>query len=320
GRDVDHKALEAHKGHEAHEEHGGHGARDGHAAHADHTGHEDMFRRRFWVSLLLSIHLPFRQRLLEVVAVASALAVVLLAQSQTVWLGTLIAVPLLLLGRSEFRPLDRRPVLFTLSGLAVMVGAALIAAVFFSPDLSVESLATGSRYRELTTLTGRVAIWDVAIAEWRDNLLFGYGPSAWDKDFRARIGMQFAFTAHNQFLQSLSTAGLVGLLTTVGYVATLGWLSVTAPRAERGLALALLSILMSRILTETPLHIATPFSNEFLPHFLLFSLLAFAHTRERTVPLRAAGTNGRLRGGPPGRRGARRAETESATPTGVIAR
>ena len=26
-----------------------------HAQHIDHSGHEDMFRRRFWVSLLLSI-------------------------------------------------------------------------------------------------------------------------------------------------------------------------------------------------------------------------------------------------------------------------
>jgi Cu2+-exporting ATPase len=26
-----------------------------HAAHVDHTGHEEMFRRRFWVSLILSI-------------------------------------------------------------------------------------------------------------------------------------------------------------------------------------------------------------------------------------------------------------------------
>ncbi len=28
---------------------------DMHAGHVDHTGHEDLFRRRFWVSLLLSI-------------------------------------------------------------------------------------------------------------------------------------------------------------------------------------------------------------------------------------------------------------------------
>ena len=35
-------------GHEADHE-------SGHPAHADHTGHEQMFRRRFWVCLVLSI-------------------------------------------------------------------------------------------------------------------------------------------------------------------------------------------------------------------------------------------------------------------------
>jgi len=39
-------------------EHGGHdraGGHEGHGAHVDHTGHEQMFRQRFWVSLVLSI-------------------------------------------------------------------------------------------------------------------------------------------------------------------------------------------------------------------------------------------------------------------------
>ena len=35
-----------------HAEHAGH---DEHASHADHTGHEQVFRRRFWVSLALSV-------------------------------------------------------------------------------------------------------------------------------------------------------------------------------------------------------------------------------------------------------------------------
>ncbi len=48
----DHKAMEHANEHSAHMDHAGSGA---HAAHADHTGHEEMFRRRFWVSLLLSI-------------------------------------------------------------------------------------------------------------------------------------------------------------------------------------------------------------------------------------------------------------------------
>ncbi|RPI92701.1 MAG: HAD family hydrolase, partial [Chloroflexi bacterium] len=43
--------------HESHMDRAAHGVHqnDEHAGHVDHSGHEDMFRRRFWVSLLLSI-------------------------------------------------------------------------------------------------------------------------------------------------------------------------------------------------------------------------------------------------------------------------
>jgi len=42
-----------HSGHDAHADHADHDA--GHGAHVDHTGHEQMFRSRFWVSLVLTI-------------------------------------------------------------------------------------------------------------------------------------------------------------------------------------------------------------------------------------------------------------------------
>ncbi|HLO18760.1 MAG TPA: copper-translocating P-type ATPase [Anaerolineales bacterium] len=46
----------AHAGHMDHAVHGVHQGREGeHVGHIDHSGHEDMFRQRFWVSLLLSI-------------------------------------------------------------------------------------------------------------------------------------------------------------------------------------------------------------------------------------------------------------------------
>ncbi|HEY5729768.1 MAG TPA: copper-translocating P-type ATPase [Anaerolineales bacterium] len=47
-----------HTGHKAemtHEDHSAHEGHDEHAGHTDHTGHEQMFRTRFWGSLLLSI-------------------------------------------------------------------------------------------------------------------------------------------------------------------------------------------------------------------------------------------------------------------------
>src|SRR5688572_12432199 len=46
-----------HAAHASHAEHAAHGMDEPseHSQHVDHSGHEDMFRKRFWVSLLLSI-------------------------------------------------------------------------------------------------------------------------------------------------------------------------------------------------------------------------------------------------------------------------
>jgi Cu2+-exporting ATPase len=65
GHDIEHGAADTighgseHSSHGSHAGHGGHaeaaGHKPGHGAHADHTGHEQMFRTRFWVSLVLSI-------------------------------------------------------------------------------------------------------------------------------------------------------------------------------------------------------------------------------------------------------------------------
>ncbi len=49
-------AAMEHGDHAPAQSHGDHGGGGGHEGHTvDHTGHEQMFRRRFWVSLALSI-------------------------------------------------------------------------------------------------------------------------------------------------------------------------------------------------------------------------------------------------------------------------
>ena len=56
GHDEHRAHQKGHDGHDKHASHaGGHGGHGGHGAHADHTGHEEMFRQRFWVSLVLTI-------------------------------------------------------------------------------------------------------------------------------------------------------------------------------------------------------------------------------------------------------------------------
>lgn len=236
------------------------------------------------ISLLLTFHMPFRSWLLEAANIAATLGVLVLAQSQTMWMATLVAVPVLLLGRSHVRLLDRRPLLVMITVASVIAAASLGAAFYVSPDLSLDNFVSGQRYRELTSLTGRRAIWDLAMNEWRENPLFGYGPQAWGLRYRERVGMGYAFTAHNQALQSLSQAGLVGLLALLGYLATLAWLAFTAPRPARGLALALFAMVGVQLLTAVPLHLATPFGEDYLSHYLLFVVLLIAHTRAQNLP------------------------------------
>src|SRR5262245_17668521 len=52
--EVKHDMHTTHAGHDNHTAHEM-GKVDEHAGHVDHTGHEDLFRKRFWVSLRLSI-------------------------------------------------------------------------------------------------------------------------------------------------------------------------------------------------------------------------------------------------------------------------
>jgi len=62
-------AHEEHADHTAHKDHGSQDSHENHSGHGGHSGHEEMFRKRFWVSLFLTI------------------PVLLLSQSVRNWLG-----------------------------------------------------------------------------------------------------------------------------------------------------------------------------------------------------------------------------------------
>lgn len=118
-----------------------------HRAHVDHHGHEAMFRRRFWVSTLLSIPVlyfsPFVQDVLGYTAVAFP---------ESEWVTPVLAtvvfayggVPFLSMARVEVA--NREPVMMTLISLAITVAFAYsLAAFFVLPE-------TTSFFWELVTL------------------------------------------------------------------------------------------------------------------------------------------------------------------------
>lgn len=133
---MEHDIGQNHMEHESHEDHSMH-TKDmehtGHGAHVNHSGHEEMFRKRFWVSLILTI------------------PVLLYSQSVQRWLGfsmpdffgstwivplfsTIIfvygGIPFIRMAIPEFR--NRKPGMMALIALAISVSFLYsIAAIFF---------------------------------------------------------------------------------------------------------------------------------------------------------------------------------------------
>jgi Cu2+-exporting ATPase len=110
--------------------------RAGHGAHVDHSGHEMMFRRRFWVSLALTLPVLLFSPMLQ-----DWFGFTMPAFAGDRWVGPLFAmliffhggVPFLQMAVPEIR--NRRPGMMTLISLAILVAFVYSAfAVFVSPD------------------------------------------------------------------------------------------------------------------------------------------------------------------------------------------
>jgi P-type Cu2+ transporter len=144
GRDVDgepgdHAAHGDHGAREA-QDHGAHGPEldhaehGGHAAHTDHTGHEEMFRRRFWVSLLLSIPvLVYSPALQEWLGFSPP------AFAGSEWIAPLFSVVVFIYGGIPFLQMavpelrNRMPGMMTLISLAITVAFVYSVAALFLP-------------------------------------------------------------------------------------------------------------------------------------------------------------------------------------------
>jgi Cu2+-exporting ATPase len=132
GRDVDEPRQAAHDTHDGHDTHAG---QDAHGAHVDHTGHEQMFRRRFWVSLVLSIPVLLFSPMIQ-----GWLGFSIPPFPGSEWIGPFFAVIVFLYGGVPFLQMavpelrNRQPGMMTLISLAITVAFVYsLAAVLFLP-------------------------------------------------------------------------------------------------------------------------------------------------------------------------------------------
>lgn len=228
--------------------------------------------------LLLEWTNPSRQIWARALVVLPAVLVLFLAQSKTAWAAALLVGALIAWYRYGTKADGSTRVWLIIWALGLV---ALGVIALWAVDVATLTRRIGQTQvgTDVSTLTGRLQIWAAAIDMWRQNPFFGYGPSAWGPLHRFRIGIPFAFSAHNQFLDSVSSAGLLGLATLITYLALLGLAAVRAAAVTRAGSLALFLLLFVRTLTETPFNTNTIFSADLIAQLILFRFaLAGSHT------------------------------------------
>ena len=121
----EHKADNAQDELGAHDKHGKQSDHAGHGSHVDHTGHEQMFRRRFWVCLILSIPVLLYSPMLQ-----QWFGYTMPSFTGSRWIGLSLlwhvfaygGVPFLQMAVPEIR--NRQPGMMTLISLAITVALA----------------------------------------------------------------------------------------------------------------------------------------------------------------------------------------------------
>jgi Cu2+-exporting ATPase len=132
---ADHDAMRSGQmDHTEHKDHGGHGS--GHGGHGvDHTGHEQMFRKRFWANLVLTIPVLLFSPMLQ-----EWLGFSMPEFPGSRWVGPAFAIAIFFYGGLPFLQMmvpevrNRKPGMMTLISLAITVAFVYsVFAVFVSP-------------------------------------------------------------------------------------------------------------------------------------------------------------------------------------------
>ncbi|WP_296750605.1 O-antigen ligase family protein [Thiobacillus sp.] len=208
--------------------------------------------------------------------VASALLVLVLTQSKTVWgagLLMLFVVAVVKLNRQFTQEMKVARVGWaTLVTLGAFLGGAALLPLLFT-DLAGGLFHALMADSGVSTLTGRTDIWQTTIDTWRNNPWFGYGPKLWDVEFRITHGAVLAaWHAHNQYLQALGEAGIVGLAAVLIYTVALIYYGFKFAGRTRGASLALLLLLLVRTITEIPLRLTLLLDTTYFVHLVVFTI------------------------------------------------
>lgn len=236
--------------------------------------------------------------------VSLGLLTLILAQSKTAWISALVIFGFLFLryylsklGGAFSGQTKNASVTTAAIGLVSVVLfsiAFLVAYVFFDPVSWINNLLSAKEVESLSTLTGRINIWQLTLAEWEKSPIFGYGPGLWDVQYRMEKGLLYAGQAHNQFVQTLGESGTFGFLGLLIYIVVLLKMALRYSSATQGVSLALFLLLMVRTVSETPFRNYYVLEAAFLMHITLFGYLILLAKQDAYLNKGVPVLNGRM--------------------------
>ncbi len=222
---------------------------------------------------------PFERKALNVVSWAMCLLALLLAQSKTAWVSFFLCALVMTLLRSGSIVSKwvfdyKRPSQGVLVMFGWVLAIALLAYVisFSQFGNKLTGFLDTKEGAALLTLNGRDQIWKVAIDEWRESPIWGYGPSFLNSAHRLSLGLPFATHGHNQLIDDLARAGAVGAFAMVIYSMFLLVQSIRTARVSDGLSITLFIVIFIRGISEVPLTMYG-YNVEFVAHLLLLIVL-----------------------------------------------
>lgn len=252
------------------------------------------------LAIVIELHAPWQWNLMRWANLLCAAAVLLLAQSKTAWAAALALMAVVYLPLALRRAVNvTGPSSRFNRTVWILLGSLVLMCLFVGTFVAFDVFEFIQRRGDLASLTGRTNIWEITLQAWEQNKLFGYGPEIWGPERQLRFHMFHVGHAHNQAVQTLGEAGLVGLWLLLAYVGTLLLSALRIFVASRGFVLLLLLLMLVRCVTEAPMRGEGLLSWATFLHLLL--LVVACHYVRGTGPRAMVGLLTRpasVRGGP----------------------
>ena len=158
---------------------------------------------------------------------------------------SIIALPVALL----VMVIDRKKMPALARNSCLLLGASVVLLILFATSFATSTIESS----DTQTLDGRTQLWTDALTKWSDSPIVGMGPKAFDMSYRLQTGRDYAGQAHNQFLQTLSSEGSVGLLALCLFLYFVAKSSFRSRANTSSASIAVGLIVLATLLVESPL-------------------------------------------------------------------